>query len=142
MSMAMLWPIGLIVLSNVFYHICSKQTPASLDPLASLTVTYLVGAVVSGGLFFLLRRGGSLLGEYRKLNWTAFVLGLAIVGLEVGSIYMYKAGWQLGSGQLVHSALLAIVLLGLGCLVYREPITLSKAAGVLICLVGLYFLNK
>ena len=48
------WPIVLIVVSNVFYHVCSKSTPAGVHPLASLTVTYLVGAAVSAGLYLLL----------------------------------------------------------------------------------------
>ena len=82
------WPIGLIVLSNIFYNISSKQTPQMVHPLASLTVTYLVSAAASAGLYFLLNRDGSLLGEYRQINWTTYVLGLAIVGLEAGSIYM------------------------------------------------------
>lgn len=46
-------PVFLIVLSNVFYHICSKSTPSKLDPFASLTVTYLIGAAVSALAFFL-----------------------------------------------------------------------------------------
>ena len=36
------WPIALVVLSNVVYHICAKSLPAAMNPLASLTVTYLV----------------------------------------------------------------------------------------------------
>ena len=90
--MSLYVPIAVIVLSNIFYHICSKSTPDAVDPFAALTVTYLVGAVVSGALYFALHRGGNLLAEYRHLNWSTWVLGIAIVGLEVGSIYMYKAG--------------------------------------------------
>ena len=62
----MWWPIALIVFSNVFYNICSKQTPEGIHPLAALTVTYLVSAVGSGILFYILTPGGSLLGEYKK----------------------------------------------------------------------------
>jgi len=140
--MSLYWPIALIVLSNIFYNVCSKATPAGIHPLASLTVTYLVGAVFSAGLYFALNRGGSLLREYRSLNWSAFVLGLAVVGLEAGSIYMYKAGWNISTGQLVYSSILAICLILVGRFFYREAITASKAAGMLICLVGLYFINK
>ena len=48
MDIRMWWPIALIVFSNVFYNICSKQTPEGIHPLAALTVTYLVAAVASG----------------------------------------------------------------------------------------------
>ena len=136
------WPIALIVLSNVFYHVCAKSTPADVNPFASLTITYGVGAVLSAILFFALERGGNLLREYRSINWSTIVLGLAIVGLEAGSIYMYKAGWNISTGQLVFSSILAIVLIFVGYLFYHEAITLSKVAGILFCMVGLYFINK
>ena len=135
------WPIGLIVLSNIFYNISSKQTPQTVHPLASLTVTYLVSAAASAGLYFLLNRGDSLLGEYRQINWTAYVLGLAVVGLEAGSIYMYKMGWNINTGHLTHSALLAIALLFVGYFLYHEALTPSKLLGVVLCLAGIGFLN-
>jgi len=140
--MSLYWPIALIVLSNIFYHICSKQMPAEINPLASLTVTYLLGAVASGALYYALNRGGSLLQEYQHLNWTSYVLGIAIVGLEAGYIYMYKAGWNINSAQVLCSSLLAIALLLVGYLLYHEAITWTKVMGIIICLVGLVFLNK
>ena len=94
----MYWPIALIVLSNVFYHICSKQVPEAVDPMAALTVTYSVGAVTAVIMYFVLNRGeASLLKEYSSVNWTSVVLGVAIVGLEVGCIYMYRAGWNINT---------------------------------------------
>ena len=135
------WPIALVVLSNVVYQICAKSAPGDMDPLASLTVTYLVGALASGALYFLLHRGGNLLREYRALNWAPFVLGVVIVGLEVGFIYAYRAGWQVSRAQIVQSAVLAVCLVFVGALLYREHITWTKLAGVAICLVGLVFLN-
>ncbi len=66
---AYIWPMALLVLSNTMYQICAKSVPETLDPFASLTVTYLVGAAASTVLFFALRHGGSLTEEYGKLNW-------------------------------------------------------------------------
>ena len=139
----MLWPIALIVFSNVFYHVCSKSTPDTVSPFASLTVTYFIGAVISAVLFFLLERSdGGLVAEYRKLNWTTYVLGIAIVGLEAGNIYMYKAGWYISAGQLVQSSILAICLIFVGALFYREHITFTKVAGIVVCMAGLYLINR
>ena len=134
-------PIVLIVLSNVFYHICSKETPAAINPFASLTVTYAVGLLASLLLFFITGKGSGLLAEYRHVNWAVIVFGLSIVGLEAGYIAMYKAGWNISTGSLIASVLLALALIVVGTLIYRETITLRKLVGVLICLVGLYFIN-
>ena len=37
-----IWPIALVVFSNVLYQICAKSVPQNLNPFASLTVTYAV----------------------------------------------------------------------------------------------------
>ena len=142
MPLSAWWPIGLVVLSNVFYHISSKQTPANIHPLASLSVTYLVSAALSALLYAALNRGGSLAAEYRQLNWTALLLGLAIVGLEAGNMYMYKLGWNINSGHLTHSALLSIALLFVGWFLYGEPLTANKLIGIVLCLAGLTFISR
>lgn len=135
------WPIALVVLSNVIYQICTKSVPNEMNPFASLTVTYLVGAVASGVMFFALNKEANLLKEYSNVNWAPFVLGIVIVGLEVGWIYAYKAGWQVSTGFVVQSAFLAVLLLFVGFLLYHEALTWNKIAGVFICLIGLAFIN-
>jgi multidrug transporter EmrE-like cation transporter len=101
-----------------------------------------VGAAVSLVFYFLMNRDGTLLREYGQINWAPVVLGLVIVGLEVGYIFAYKAGWPVSTVATVQSAFLAIALLALGALVYHEPVTRDKVLGVVICLVGLGFLNR
>ena len=65
-----IWPIALVVLSNVVYQICAKSTPRDIDqicakstprdidPLASLTVTYAVGAIASAILYYVTNKSG------------------------------------------------------------------------------------
>ena len=139
---AYIWPILLVVLSNTVYQICAKSVPGGIHPLASLTVTYTVGAVVSAILYFALNREGNLLREYSHLNWAPFALGVVIVGLEVGFIYAYKAGWQVSTASIVQSAFLAVTLIVVGLLLHREAITVNKVIGIVICLIGLFFINK
>lgn len=138
---AYLWPLGLAVLSNVFYQICAKSVPEGMNPLASLTVTYAVGAVASLILYYLLNRNADIFREYRQINWAPFVLGLVVVGLEVGFIYAYKAGWPVSMAQIVQAAVLAVLLIFVGRFLYREPLTWNKIAGILVCLAGLGLIN-
>lgn len=142
MSVHMLWPVFLAIFADIFYQVCSKSMPETINPFASLTITYLVGAAVSLVVFFITSGGQSLLDQWKEINWTAFILGLAIVGLEAGSIYMYRAGWNLNTGYIVKAMLLSIALIGVGYFLYKEQFTLTKAAGVAICLVGLILINK
>ena len=135
------WPIALVVFSNTLYQICAKEVPAGMNAFASLTVTYLVGAVASGLLFLVTGNGANLLQEYGRLNWAPFVLGLVILGLEAGWIYAYKAGWPVSTAFIVQSAILAGFLLAVGYVLYREPLAWNKVAGMVICLIGLYVIN-
>ena len=139
--MAYVWPMVLVVTSNVLYQICTKAVPKEINPFAALIVTYLVGAAASAALYFVLGSDGDLLKECGKLNWSSFVLGIVIVGLEAGWIYAYKAGWQVSTGFIVQSAFLAAALLLVGFLLYHEALTWNKLAGVALCLTGLIFIN-
>lgn len=136
-----IWPLGLVVLSNVFYQICAKSVPAKLNPFASLTVTYLIGAIASAIFYYTTNKEANLLSEYKKLNWASFLMGLAIVGLEVGYIYAYKAGWAVSTAQIVQAAILAIILIFVGYILYKEDITWNKIAGIIVCLGGLGLIN-
>ncbi len=135
------WPVGLVVLSNVFYQICAKSVPDKINPFASLTITYAVAAVASLIMYVALNMGGNILNEYQKTNWAPFVLGVVIIGLEVGWIYAYKAGWPVSVAQIVQAAFLAVILIFVGYLLYKEAITWNKIVGIIVCLAGLGLIN-
>ena len=140
--MSMLWPIALVVFSNIVYQICAKEVPKDMDAMASMTITYLVGAACSAVLFFALNRDGDLLREYAKANWAPVFLGVSVVSLEVGFLCAYKNGWPVSTASIVQSAFLSVALLAVGALLYHETVSVSKVVGVAFCLVGLFFLNR
>ena len=136
-----IWPVAVVVISNTLYQVCAKSVPEGMNPLASLTVTYLIGAVVSCALYYVLNRDANLVRELRLTNWAPIVLGVVIVGLEVGFIYAFRAGWQVGTTQIITSAVVAVLLIFVGYLLYHEAITWNKIAGIIICLAGLVLIN-
>lgn len=140
--MSYYWPIILIVASNVLYHITAKSVPQTINPLASLTVTYLCSAAIAMVLYFFTSPIKNLTTEYGHMNWTAVVMGLAIVGLEYGSINMYKAGWDISVGSLFSNIALALALIVVGMLFYKETINLHQFVGIGLCCVGLVLITK
>ncbi len=136
-----IWPIALAILSNVLYHICAKTTPEGVHPFASLTVTYLTGAILSAILYYVLAPQANLVKECSRLNWAPFALGIVIVGLEGGWLYAYKAGWQVNTGFIVQSAFVSVLLLFVGYFLYHEALSWNKLLGTAICLLGLVFIN-
>lgn len=138
----MIWPVALVVLTNTVYNICTKSTPANAHAFLSLTVTYLVAAGISA-LFFLADKSAGPLGtELKNINWTALVLGVAIIGLEFGYICIYRAGWPVSLGSLVANLCLACVLVAVGVLLYKEVITLRQILGLVVCGLGFVLISK
>ena len=82
-----------------------------------------------------------ILTELKKANWTSFVLGIVLVGLEVGFIYAYKAGWKVSAAQIVTSSILGVILIIVGYVGYKEAITWNKIVGVIVCLAGFGLIN-
>ncbi len=144
--MKMLWPVLLIVSSNILYHIIAKQTPEDVNPLFSLTITYAVAAVFSAVLYAVTSRAGTTGidpgGEFSRLNWTSFLFGLCIVGLEFGYINVYRVGWKISLASLVANISLAVVLLLVGVLFYREQISLRQLLGIVLCAAGLALISR
>lgn len=138
----MLWPLLLIVASNTFYHICAKSVPEEAHAFGALTVTYLIGAAVSAAVFVASVRPAHVLTELGKLNWASLVLGFAIVGLEAGNVFLYRAGWKISNGSLSTNICLAIVLLFVGYFLFRETITARQLIGVAVCAAGLFLITK
>jgi len=138
----MLWPVLVVVGANTIYNISTKSTPANVNAFASLAMTYVMAALSSVVLFFLTSDSKNLLAELAKTNWTAYALGIAIIGLEFGYICIYRAGWKIGVASLVANISLACVLLVVGYFFYKEVITLKQLLGMGVCAIGLMLIVK
>lgn len=138
----MLWPVLVVVGANTIYNISTKSTPANVNAFASLAMTYVMAALSSVVLFFLTSDSKNFWAELAKTNWTAYALGVAIIGLEFGYICIYRAGWKIGVASLVANISLACVLLVVGYFFYKEVITLKQLLGMGVCAIGLMLIVK
>lgn len=137
-----LWPLGLVVLSNVFYNIITKSTPADVNVRLSLTMTYGVAAICSFIMFLMQGQGKNLVSEVSKLNWTSYALGLSLMGLEFGYICIYRAGWKVSVAPMVNNICLTCILIVVGYFLYKETITVRQLIGMAVCAVGLFLVTK
>lgn len=138
----MLWPLLLVAGSNCFYHVCAKSTPEKVNAFGALTVTYLVGAAITGAVYLISVRPANALSELRNINWATYALGLAIVGLETGNLFLYRAGWKVSIGSLSTNICTAVGLLLIGLLCYHEAVSPRQLLGMLACAVGLFLIAK
>ena len=118
-----------------------KSVPGDVNAFCALMVTYLVAAIVSGIIFVFMVGPSNISVEISKISWISVVLALAIVGLEVGYVFVYRAGWTISTASVVANIGLACVLLAVGYFLYKENVSSNQILGIFVCMVGLILIN-
>ena len=118
-----------------------KSMPGDVHPFGALMVTYFVAAIISAIIFAYAVGPSNVAFEMSKINWTSIILALAIVGLEVGYVFVYRAGWQVSNATVVANIGLACVLIFVGYFLYRENVSIRQILGVIVCMAGLILIN-
>lgn len=138
--MQLAW-LAVTIVGTVGYHVALKATPAGTNALLSLLITYaLVAAVFAAGLAF--SGGFEWRQEIRGLNWTVIGLAVAIAVVDFGFLMLYRTGFAISVAALTTQTVAAMLLLAIGLLVLKEKISPANAAGVVLCLAGLWLIRR
>lgn len=133
--------IALAILSSALYHFAQKLIPTNVHPILSVMVTYAVSMVLCFILLLFMPPENGWPAAFKQLNGSTLLLALSIIGLEVGFLLVYRAGWNLGLASVVTNVAAALLLVPVGLLLFREKLSLVNILGILVCLVGLVMLN-
>ena len=139
--MQLTW-LAVAIAATVAYHLILKLTPAAANPYLSLAVTYAVVTIVFVGVYVAMPGAAPLRSSIQLLNWTAIALGVSIVFLDLGYLMLYRSGFDVSLGQLVTQSAAALLLVVVGVAVFREKLTLVNVAGIALCVVGLWLINR
>lgn len=137
-----IFPIVMAIIANVFYHIFQKATPSDVNPILSLLGTYLTAALTCLVVLPFYPNNGSFADSIKKLNWTSLSLGVAIVALELGFILAYRAGWNITTAGVLVNVTVALILIPIGILAFKEHLTVANSSGILLCIIGLVLIAK
>ena len=118
-----------------------KSMPSDVNPFGALMVTYFIAAIISAVIFAFVVGPSNLGFEISKINWTSIILAAAIVGLEVGYVFVYRAGWTVSTASVVANIGLACVLIVVGYFLYRENVSITQILGIGVCMIGLILIN-
>jgi drug/metabolite transporter (DMT)-like permease len=135
-------PLLLAVAGSLVYHTAAKSIPKSIDPAAALIGLYataLAGSVVT---FALLRKGPAPLHVGGYWHPTIAAVGLGALVIELGFLLAYRGAWPVSAASVIANALVAVVLVPLGAVVFGEPMTLDRAIGVVLCILGVTLLQR
>jgi hypothetical protein len=133
--------IALTIAGNIAYHLLNKSVAPNAHPFASLVATYGVGFVFSLAVLAVSGPRG-VAGGLKELNWASYALGLVVVLLEVGFLLAYRAGWKISVAAVYSNVAVGLLLLPIGYLLYREAMTLTNLAGIVLAVVALVLMSR
>jgi drug/metabolite transporter (DMT)-like permease len=129
-------PLLLVVGATTLYHVAQKSVSPQVNPMLSVTVNYVTALIVSL-LILPLYPGNSLRASWKNLNWASVAVGVAIVGIELGFVVAYRAGWRISVASLIANVATALLLVGVGLVFFREHLNGRNALGIMLCIAGL-----
>lgn len=132
-------PVLMIIGGGVLYHVCQKATPATLNPFLALSISFGLASLTC--LALVATRGGLTTEQLHRVNWTSIALALALVTIESGYLIGYRAGLKLNVTSFVCNNVIALVLVILGTMFYREGFTLRTGSGMVLCVAGLLLMR-
>ena len=134
--------ITLAITANVFYYFIQKSTPGNANPFLSLFITYLTAMIICVVMYPFYPNSENLLDSFKKLNWTSICLGFAIVGLEMGFLLAYRSGWNISTAGVFANVIVALILIPVGILIFKEQLKPVNLAGIALCIVGLLLISR
>jgi drug/metabolite transporter (DMT)-like permease len=135
MELQLYLPMFIIILANVLYHNLVKITPANANAYLSMGVAYGIAMLTTFTLYFF--NGPKFSEDFSNLNPVSYLLGLAIVGIELGYLFLYRSGFKISSSSLIANITVAILLIIIGVFLYHEQISIKQLFGISLCLGGL-----
>ena len=137
MNFSFWWPVGLVVMAGVGYQVSAKEVAGGADPLAALVVTYLVASLTSFLIYAFTGKKGEKWKEIMSFRPAALVLGLSIAFIEIGTIFIYKAGWTMNASFIVTNALITLCLILTVAVLYGEKLSRRQALGIVVSFIGI-----
>jgi drug/metabolite transporter (DMT)-like permease len=127
----------LTVLSNLLYHLSQKAIPRSVNPMVSILATYATAIVLSSIVLLFYPSPMGIAESLKKLNWSSVGVGVAIVGVEIGFLLAYRAGWNISLGAVASNVAVTILLVPVGIAAFHESLSARNSVGIALCVVGL-----
>lgn len=127
------------IASVAAYQLSIKSVPHDLHPIGALATFYLTALICTlVAAKFVPISSPDLSINY--FSWAAVMVGVAIVGIELGFLLMYRSGWNLAIAPLMTMGAATVLLAPIAIFAFRQPFSLRYFFGLTLCCYGLYLL--
>lgn len=137
---SLILPLGAAIAGNLLYHLASRGASGSGTPFATLAVVYLMGCIAAAILAVSVESAPLKSFGDVAMRPATLLLAAAVLMIEVGFLYAYRAGAPISSSSLLVNATVAVVLAGVGFLWYKESADWRAAAGLALTVTGVLLL--
>jgi drug/metabolite transporter (DMT)-like permease len=131
--------LAIAIASVAAYHLSMKLVPSQVNPFLPLAAAYLLAFACSVAGLFLWPTG---VRSVSALHPGVIILGLSVVGIEIGFLLAYRAGVSGGYGALMVNLAATLVLLPVALIFFKDQLTPSKIAGIVFSAIGLALLLR
>ena len=123
-------PILMTIAGGVMYHVSQKAIPQTVHPFVAVIVAYSVGILVCVAGLFLDPAGRSFLASVKNSNWAVIGVGVSAAVIEIGFLLTYRVGWNINSASVVCNIAVALLLIPIGLLAFKEHLSLRDRKSV------------
>lgn len=135
-------PLLVAAAGGVLYHLSQKSVPRDVNPLFALIIAYAVSMIVCVACSFFYPSEKSLTDTFKESNWAIVGVGISAAAIEVGFLLAYRIGWNLSLAALQTNVAVALMLIPIGVLIFKEDLSLWNVLGVACCFMGLVLISK
>lgn len=130
-------------LGNTVYHIGQKSLhDVHVHPMLILIVYYVAAIVLCLLVMPMFGKADFSTATQLLSNWRVWLVALGILLIELGFLLAYQAGGSAQWGGVAVNGMAALVLIPLSIWLFHEHFSWTKLFGMLMTLLGLYFLVK
>lgn len=132
----------MIIFGGLLYQVSQKSVPQTANPLHAIIIAYLAGIVLCALFALFYATESSFLHSFKASNWAVYTVGIGAAFIEIGFLLAYRSGWNLSSTSVLVSIAIAVLLIPIGIIFFKEKVTASQSIGIALCIIGLVLLAR
>lgn len=135
-------PIAMIIFGGLLYQVSQKTIPKTANPLHVIIIAYLAGIFLCALFALFYATETSFLNSFKASNWAVYTVGIGAAFIEIGFLLAYRIGWNLSSTSVLVNIAIAVLLIPVGIIFFKEKVTASQSIGIALCIIGLVLIAR
>lgn len=70
------------------------------------------------------------------------MVALGAASIEIGFLLAYRVGWNISIAPVASSVAVALLLIPIGLIAFKEHLSIANVLGIMFCVVGLILVTR